>query len=203
MRHSLNERTVFVIISHLSHPDLTVGNNHQNGKRADSISIRLLRLPKELRLTIYDTLLEPLIDQGDVPDTYAFPDEWPKIDLSAYTNLVASCKQLHSEVKAHFEKCYLPGLTIFFDNTPQLYKFDQAACTFGAPYQDIQFSLRTTNRYSVSDISNKIWHIDEDSAKLMMLHPGFDPRFDGAVTWALPKCTRLKERERALFGKGR
>ena len=167
-------------------------------------SSAILQLPKELRLTIYDALLLPLVDHPHVPDTYALPYEWPKIDLSGYTSLISSCKQLHFEAKHHFEKFYLPSLTLYFDHTPQLYNFAQSASRLGAPYHDITFSLRKRCRltYDFNEKPNvdKVWHMYEDNVDLMMAQSGFDQKFGDLFLVQFPDYTRLLENIRRSEG---
>ena len=103
----------------------------------------LLELPKELRLLIYDSLFQPLVERPEVLDTYALPDEWPDNDLSSYTNLTLSCEQIHNEAKEHFETHFLCKLTVYFETTPQLHSFHQTVSKLGEAYQNIQCSLRT------------------------------------------------------------
>lgn len=52
----------------------------------------LLDIPSELRLRIYDFVLQPLLEVPEHYDTYVLPDEWPQTSLASYRALILSCK---------------------------------------------------------------------------------------------------------------
>ncbi|KAK4547049.1 hypothetical protein LTR36_001270 [Oleoguttula mirabilis] len=74
----------------------------------------LLQLPSELRLLIFDALVEPLVQKPEHFDVYMLPSEWPKTELGTYTSTLLTCKQLYAEAKDHFETHYLSKITIYF-----------------------------------------------------------------------------------------
>ncbi|TKA32369.1 hypothetical protein B0A50_01475 [Salinomyces thailandicus] len=84
---------------------------------------KLLTLPKEVRLLIYDQLFEPLVQRPEHFDTYVLPCEWPENDFSIVPALLGTCKQLHQEAKAHFEKHFLENVIVYFDHVGRLREF--------------------------------------------------------------------------------
>ncbi|KAK5132991.1 hypothetical protein LTR08_008278 [Meristemomyces frigidus] len=105
----------------------------------------LLQLPKELRLLIYDLLFEPLLVQRPEHfDTYVLPPEWPEWPAADYKNLrsvLLTCQQMRAEAQWHFETHYLPKLTVYFDNVPDLRHFAEKIAGLDVKYGDIQICL--------------------------------------------------------------
>ena len=81
---------------------------------------RLLSIPAELRIEIYNLLLQHLLINPEHHDTYVLPNEWPKQDFSAYRTLHLVCKHVNREVKDLFFTKYLDNMTIYFDNALEL-----------------------------------------------------------------------------------
>lgn len=103
-----------------------------------------LQLPTELRLSIYDMLFEPVAQQElKHLHTYVFPFEWPE-KLATYTTLLLVCKQLQMEVSEYFEAQYLPNMTLYFDNVPDLRQFARKVASLGPGYEKVQICLHTS-----------------------------------------------------------
>ncbi|KAK3683047.1 hypothetical protein LTR37_020611 [Vermiconidia calcicola] len=103
----------------------------------------LLRFPPELRLTIYDALLQPLLQRPSNLDSWAYRSDFKKLDLSPYTNLLATCTAIQRELQPHFEQNYLTALLFHFEDVPSLHLFCRKLSKLGAAYQDVQILLRT------------------------------------------------------------
>ena len=119
---------------------------------ATTTSSRLLSLPKELRLLIYDFIFEPLVQRPEHFDTVVLPSEWPETDLGTYHSLTLVCKQLHAEAQTHFESQFLGRVIIYFTNVPDLHDFCEAVRNLPEPqkYGGMQICLRTS-RYLYHD----------------------------------------------------
>lgn len=105
---------------------------------------RLLALPKELRLIVYDMLFQPLTVRPDNFDVYVLYTEWPKRETGIISTLAKTCKTLSTETEDHFESQYLSSMILFFDNVPQLYDFSCAVKELPAPYQEITICIYTS-----------------------------------------------------------
>ncbi|KAH9826875.1 putative exo-beta- - protein [Teratosphaeria destructans] len=100
-------------------------------------------LPAELRCIIYSHLIADFVNPHHLkPNIYRPPDDWPKNNFTCYLALIRTCKLVHSEAVPHFEKHFLPGLTLHFDSVTALHTI--AKTLPPAPiYQDIKFVLAT------------------------------------------------------------
>ncbi|KAK3683050.1 hypothetical protein LTR37_020614 [Vermiconidia calcicola] len=123
-------------------------------------------------------LLHPLTERPEHLDTYILVEELPKTDLSDYLALLRSCKEIHAEVKPHFEQQHLPKTMFCFTNVPALSRFHCKIRTLGPQFQNIQFLLRTEAvicEQSPCDKSNikAFGQIQLDIERFTALQPGF------------------------------
>ncbi|KAK3723025.1 hypothetical protein LTR37_002171 [Vermiconidia calcicola] len=142
----------------------------------------LLRLPPELRLTIYDMVFRPLAERSEHLDTYMLIEELPKTDLSDYLALLRTCKDVHGEAKRHFGQQHLPQAIFCFTDDPSLHQFHSKVRTLGPRFQDIQFLLRTEvrvckhipgNAAGVKSNTEAFGHVQLDIEEFIALQPGF------------------------------
>ncbi|KAK5126639.1 hypothetical protein LTR85_009573 [Meristemomyces frigidus] len=116
----------------------------------------LQRLPTELRLHIYDYLLEPMLELPEHLDTYMVPSEWPKLDLNTYTSMLLTCKDLRQEWKPYFEKHFLPKLMLYFDSVTDLLDFQSKVRKLGQSYHTLRICLssctHTAGYYTTWDV---------------------------------------------------
>lgn len=108
---------------------------------APSVSPSLLALPIDIRLCIYDLLFRPLLDIPNKLQAYVLPSELPHIDLIVYATLTLISKQLKDEAIDHFNKHFLPKLTLHFDSTSRLHAFAQHVTGLALGYQRPRFAL--------------------------------------------------------------
>ncbi|KAK5126637.1 hypothetical protein LTR85_009571 [Meristemomyces frigidus] len=152
-----------------------------------------LAMPKELRLQVYDELLEPLIRRPEHFDTYVLPSEWPKNDLTPYTSLLFTSRQICEEVKDYFESRYLPKIfVLYLDNLNDLYALKQKLAATAEPskYGALQICLRSGSctfdkgkvnlgwgrkRKKQSQLLDRLQDMRVNTRTFMMTQPGFDP----------------------------
>ncbi|KAK4900273.1 hypothetical protein LTR27_002497 [Elasticomyces elasticus] len=108
---------------------------------------RLLALPKEIRLIVYDMLFDPMTIRPDNPESYVLITEWPKINTSIICKLAKVCKQVNNEAQAHFAANYLSKLVLYFDNVPDLFAFGNAVKHLPTHYKNIGIVLHTCPKY--------------------------------------------------------
>lgn len=104
----------------------------------------LLTMPAEVRLRIYDCVLEPLVIRTMPEYYYMFADEWRGLMLRDYHSLVVSCKLINGEVQQHFEQYYLPNTTLFFDDVVKFGRFVVAALS--SPHADLLWDVSLSLR---------------------------------------------------------
>lgn len=130
------ERAVKDFSARLASPQLATDAN---------IPSPFLQLPTELRLNIYDMLFEPVAQQEpEHLQSYVLPSEWPK-KLGTYTSLLLTCKQLETEASEYFDTQYLPNMTLYFDNVPDLRLFAEKVTTLGPKHQNVQICLHNSS----------------------------------------------------------
>lgn len=105
-----------------------------------------LDLPSEMRLAIYDAVLQPLHATPEHYDTYVFPEEWPQKSFADYHSLLLTNKQISGEVQHFFLTDYVDKVTVFFDDCLELYGFAGKLCVYsqqGKRLQAMRLSLRS------------------------------------------------------------
>lgn len=151
----------------------------------------LLKLPKELRLNVFDQLFTDLtINRQHRPETlhrYHYPSEWPGNDFSAYLHLILTCKEIHNEARGLWETGYIRNCCFYFWKAPIFYRVACALEELGPPYTCAKFVLR--GRPFEENGDNETAFVDEDAEDLMMTQPGF-PYWDEDYKdhhWGWPK----------------
>lgn len=81
----------------------------------------LLSLAPELRLNIYDAVLQHLLEIPEQHDTYILPEEYSKKSFADYHALLLTCREINSEIKQLFLTAYVDKITLFFDDCSKLY----------------------------------------------------------------------------------
>jgi len=126
---------------------------------ATPASARLLMLPVELQLCIFDIIFQQIVDQSKATKdshVYMLPFEMPKLGTGIYRALLLICKQIKEEAEKHFHKHYMPKVKFSFDNTPQLYDLAQHVATIPA-HRSPRFALYSRRRC--------YYDFDDDGAK--------------------------------------
>ncbi|KAK5728893.1 hypothetical protein LTR15_002034 [Elasticomyces elasticus] len=146
---------------------------------------RLLALPKELRLIIYDMLFEPMTIRPDSFEIYVLFTEWPKVNTSIISKVAQICKQVNIEAKAHFETNFLSKIMLYFDNMLELIQLDSKLSQASEKYRAITVTLYTSPRSwlrSVSlatrnELAGKLWQgarkaVDDQVESFIRAQPG-------------------------------
>lgn len=86
-----------------------------------------LRLPKELRLQIYQDAFEEYTTRPQHFDTYMLPLEWPRYKfctiMAQYAALLLISKETIAEVKDYVPNKILPKVMVYFDDAACLHSF--------------------------------------------------------------------------------
>ncbi|KAK5691349.1 hypothetical protein LTR17_025656 [Elasticomyces elasticus] len=128
---------------------------------------RLLALPKEIRLIVYDMLFDPMTIRPDNFESYVLITEWPKINTSIICKLAKVCKQVNNEAQAHFAANHLSKLVLYFDNVPDLFAFGNAVEQAPTRYKIIAIVLHTCPKYWGADaIDARLWEMYQHKGNL-------------------------------------
>jgi len=147
-----------------------------------------MKLPKEVRLNVYDCLFTDLTinRQRDVADLtrYHPSHEWPDNDFSAYRNLLLTCKEVHDEAKSLWENMYIRHCYFYFWKAQDLYRVAKLLTDIGEPYQRMSYALRT--RHNTEFGARAADFVEDVSADLMFYQRGFpeDDRDYNGFHWA-------------------
>jgi len=141
----------------------------------DERQFPLMKLPKEVRLNVYDCLFTDLTigRQREVADLTVIhpPDEWPVNDFSAYRNLLLTCKEVHDEAKSLWENMYIRHCRFNFWKVPELYRVAKLLADLGGPYRRVSYSLRT--RSTLQNGRSSTDFMDDLAMELMLQQRGF------------------------------
>ncbi|KAK5126638.1 hypothetical protein LTR85_009572 [Meristemomyces frigidus] len=196
------DKTTEDIVSGLSAMQLSA-DQAKNAPAPTTGHSALLRLPKELRLLIYDALFELFVQTPEHFDTYMLPSEWSKTKLDTdaalgtYASMLLTCKQLYSEAKAHFEACYLPKVTVYFYDVFELLDFTEAidrVAKLEPKYHDIKICLSScpTNAWFFTSRSSAdkldAFEAVRDVKEGVHLFTDTQPRFGYTVSEGGPIC---------------
>ena len=118
----------------------------------------LLHLPLELRLVIYDLVLQHLLVDPEHHNTYVFPTEWPTKSFARYRALLLTCKQVNMEVADLFSTKYAAEVTIYYDNVRDLRPLVEQSRMLGPdhPLHKLKISLRTEQGTDPNDFREQI-----------------------------------------------
>ncbi|KAH9827012.1 hypothetical protein Tdes44962_MAKER09878 [Teratosphaeria destructans] len=130
---------------------------------------RLMDVPAELRLLVYDHLLAPVTIKPLHLDTFMLPDEFPNTAalLQPYLNLIQTCKTIREEAKPHFEKRYLARMTFYFEHATPVHRFCESTSILGRPYSDANI-LFHTNSIETSDTESPVLPLRVDAFRFML-----------------------------------
>lgn len=134
-----------------------------------------MKLPPEIRLSIYDCLFEDLTinRQREVADlqTYHHWTEWPRNDFTAYRDLLLTCKSIRDEAKSLWEKKYTSQCCLYFWKVPDFYRVATLLTKLGEPYQRMAYVLRTRPFEEVGNYEAEF--VDNEAENLMQDQPGY------------------------------
>lgn len=92
----------------------------------------LLRLPPELRITLFETFLDETFLQTQRHPEDPVP---PHSKFGSYLSLILSCRQMHDEVEELFQKAYAHRTLFYFEEASQLYNFIHHMGNFPNPHE--------------------------------------------------------------------
>lgn len=157
----------------------------------DEHQFPLMKVPKEVRLNVYDCLFTDLtiVRQCEVANltVYHPPHEWPGNDFSNYRNLLLTCKEVHDEAKSLWENMYIRHCVFYFWKPQDLYRVAKLLTDLGGPYQRMSYALRTRPESETGRRATDF--IDDLLADLMYYQKGFpedDTNYNG-FHWAWPR----------------